>query len=90
MMTDPQGNELPKGVIWDPERKRYRIRRYVRNRVVYLAYTRDWEMVAYHAAQADEAARGAPRTEIVADNARTLDEYIRILIERTEPETEEA
>lgn len=45
-------NQLPKGVRYDPERNRYRVRLYVGNRVAYLNYagTYDEAMQMYEEA----------------------------------------
>lgn len=40
---DPFGNPLPKGVFYDPERKRYRVRTYRHSKVVWCTYHRDHE-----------------------------------------------
>lgn len=40
---DPFGNPLPKGVFYDPERKRYRVRTYRHSKVVWCTYHHDYE-----------------------------------------------
>lgn len=49
--VSPEGWALPKGVIYDPARHRYRVRLYYKSRPVFLryAFTYDEAMAAYEA-----------------------------------------
>jgi hypothetical protein len=40
MNQSPEGVALPRGIIYDPARQRYRVRLYHFHRVVWLSYTR--------------------------------------------------
>lgn len=43
MRHDPDGVKLPRGVIYDPARQRYRVRLYRFHRVIWLSYARSVE-----------------------------------------------
>lgn len=38
MRTTPDGHSLPRGVIYDPVKRRYRVRIYVRQRPIWTTY----------------------------------------------------
>lgn len=41
MRTAPDGTELPRGVIYDPAKRRFRVRLYARQRPVWTSYHYD-------------------------------------------------
>lgn len=73
---DSFGNTLPKGVFYDPDRRRYRVRTYRHSRVVWCTYHRDYEAaIAAH----DHAVR-ARQNEIDSEsNIVTPDRFAEAL-----------
>jgi len=64
---DPHGNQMPKGVFFDTERKRYRVRIYRHGRPVWCSYHYDYHeaMVAYHKAHSTKDEVMAQEGEVV-------------------------
>ena len=75
---DPNGNQLPRGVIYDPARQRYRVRFYQGSRVVYLNYAHafDEAMTMY-----DEGLKTQEHIRSRQGSLRSSDDYIDALRE---------
>lgn len=73
---DPEGNHLPKGVFFDPERKRYRVRVYRHSQPVWCSYHHDYDS----AIRAHELALKAKENYVATeDYLITPANYARVL-----------
>jgi hypothetical protein len=64
MNTDPNGRTLPRGVTYEPKRRRYRVRLYQLDRPVWVSYSRSYAdaMDQYdQARQRQRSLRASPR-----------------------------
>lgn len=61
--TTPEGTPLPRGVIYDPKRKRYRVRLYRRSRPVYLAYASSYDEAIAKYKEAQDMQRSVNHNE---------------------------
>lgn len=64
---------FPRGIAWDPARRRYRIRLYFRKRVVWLSYTRDLTVAE---AEYRKAIEHRKMLTALPDEVRGIDGYI--------------
>lgn len=53
-MTPDGATPLPRSVIWDPKRNRYRVRLYLDGRTIWLSYCRDLETAIMDLERAEE------------------------------------